>query len=403
MKILLVNKFWYLQGGAEQVVFATKKLLEDAGHSVEIFGMQDPRNIYENEYFIPSVDYHAKKGIDKIKVFKNLFYNSSASENFARLLKDFKPDVIHFHNIYHQLSFSLVDVGVNFNIPMVMTAHDYKLISPNYNLFSHGKIDESCLGGKYYNCLLNNCLDNFSWSLAGTAEAYWRSARNYEKKIKYFLAPSDFLKNKFVSAGFKGEIKVLSNPLMMSENLPTATLGDYVFFAGRLIEEKGVKEILTSAKILPEIKFIIAGEGALLQWAKNFVKENNLTNVELVGKLPFNEVLNYLATARLVIAPSKWQEVFGLTIAEAMFMGKTVLASKIGAILELLDSEYLFKPNDSADMAKKIKEWFNKTEEELNLAGEKNKQKIQTKTDSQIYLKNLLAIYAKAIASQKQN
>ena len=143
MKVLLVNKYWYIRGGAERMVFVTKELLEKAGHEVEIFGMNHPDNIFSNDYFVDYLDYRKSKGIKKIKSVCKTIYNKQAKENFARLVKDFRPDVVHFHNIYHQLSFSLLEVTKAQKIPTVMTLHDYKMISPNYSLYHHNKIDDS--------------------------------------------------------------------------------------------------------------------------------------------------------------------------------------------------------------------------------------------------------------------
>ncbi|MFH0857835.1 MAG: glycosyl transferase, partial [Candidatus Magasanikbacteria bacterium] len=91
MKILLVNKYWYNRGGAELVVFHTKKILEQAGHTVEIFGMKHEKNEIENKYFIEFVDYDTTVFSHKIKNAVKTIYNREAKKKFEQLVKEFQP------------------------------------------------------------------------------------------------------------------------------------------------------------------------------------------------------------------------------------------------------------------------------------------------------------------------
>lgn len=399
MKIILVNKFWYLKGGAERVVFDTKKLLEDAGHSVEIFGLKDKRNIFENEYFINGVDYHQKQKGSAWQLAQDFIYNRAAKEKFAQLIKDFNPDVIHFHNIYHQLSFSLVDAAAQAKIPMVMTLHDYKIISPNYNLFHHGKNQEECLGGKYYNCVLKNCLENPAWSLLATFEAYWREYKKYSSKISYFISPSEFVKNKFIQSGFKEPIEVLPN-LVEKGKSDTNYLGDQVLFFGRLSKEKGVITLLQAAKLLPGVKFKIAGAGPEEHRLKIFAYKNDLKNVEFLGFLGKERLQAAVNNARLVVVPSLWPEVFGLSIYEAVAAGKVVLGANIGAIPEALPADLLFTPNNPEDLAKTLKIWYNKPFRELQDKVNELNNNLAKISNKEHYLQQLINIYGKAIAKK---
>jgi len=395
MKILLVNKFWFLKGGAERVLFDTKKLLEDAGHVVEVFGMSDKKNIFKNKYFIENIDYRKVKGFKKLKVAKNFIWNVKAKENFRKLIREFKPDVVHFHNIYHQLSYSLVDVVHEEEIPSVMTLHDYKLISPNYNLFHHGKIGEECLGGKYYQCFLKNCLENLSWSFVAVLEVYYRKFRKIDMYINMYISPSKFLKNKFIENGFIGKsIRVLHNPVKNIE-IKKNSYGEDVLYFGRLSKEKGVDVLLQSAKYTPKIKYLIAGSGPEKENLQKFVKDNKIKNVEFLGFLAKDELNKEIKKARLVIVPSIWYEVFGLSVVEALSCSKVVLGSNLGAIPELLPKELLFKPNNPKDLAKSVNLWYNKSFKELKEVGLKLKKEANKKGNSDKYLKDLLSIYEK--------
>ena len=158
MKILQINKFHYLRGGAERHYLELSELLKSHGHEVIHFSMNDSRNEFSKygKYFAKQVNLEK---FSLVNIFK-IFYNFDAQKKLDSLLEAERPDIVHMHNIYHQLSPAIINTIKKHNIPMVMTLHDYKIICPNYQLFSQGKICNSCIGQKYYNCLLKKCAKN---------------------------------------------------------------------------------------------------------------------------------------------------------------------------------------------------------------------------------------------------
>lgn len=394
MKIVLVNKFWYLRGGAEKVVLLTKELLEQAGHTVEIFGMNHPDNLFSNKYFTEFIDYEQANFWQKIKYGFKAIYNFEAARNFEKLLRDFQPDVVHFHNIYHQLSYAIIGVAKKMNIKTVMTLHDYKFISPNYNLFHHGKVNESCIGGQYYRCVLNNCEENVLESLLVVIEAYFVQFKKYKLMVDKFISPSRFLRDKFVQAGFNSsQIMYLSNPLADSNFKFVGGDGDYVLYLGRLTQEKGVKYLVEVAKILPDINFKIAGDGPEWRNIGKIVKENNLKNVKLLGWQNATVVDGLIEKARLLVVPSVWYENASMSLLEAKARGQLVVASDIGGIGELLSADLLVVPADSAALAKKIEQWFNCPAEVRRQKAKSLFDEVYAQNNAEVYLKNLLSIY----------
>lgn len=396
MRILLVNKFWYVKGGAERVLFSTKNILEQAGHQVEIFGMKHPANIFSNDYFVEEVDYKKMTGFKKIKAGLVTIYNPEARKKFEKLLKDFKPDIVHFHNIYHQLSFSLLDAVRVKKIPSVMTLHDYKLISPNYNLFHHHKIGEECVRGRFYNCLLENCLENWGRSFTATLEMYFFRMKGYKNFIKRYISPSRFLKEKFVEAGFSSDkISIISNPLDSSafQDLGEQKVEKYVLFVGRLSEEKGLQVLLDSARLTPKIKYKIAGTGPLEMELKKNIVESGLKNVQMVGYKRDQELHKLIIGAQLLLTPSLWYENCPLSVLEAKAMKKPVIASRIGGIPEILPKEMLFEPGSAIELAQKIELWLNKTSAEKEQIGEELYNEVLTKNSSGVYYNNLMEVY----------
>jgi len=162
MKILTCNKYFYRKGGAELVFFDTAALLKSYGHAVAFFSMQHPKNsaCKHDEYFVANRDYlDERTSISKqITSAFNLLYSFEARNKISKVLDGFNPNVVHLHNIYHQLSPSILHAIKKRNIPVIMTLHDYKVACANYLMLSNGQICERCKDGKYINCFKQGCV-----------------------------------------------------------------------------------------------------------------------------------------------------------------------------------------------------------------------------------------------------
>jgi glycosyltransferase involved in cell wall biosynthesis len=131
MKILFVNKFFFIKGGAETVYFQERDAMLQAGYQVVDFSMQHAENKPSpwEEFFVHNVDYHDSHGLmGKIKAGVDFIYNAEACAKLNTLLLRERPDIVHFHNIYHQLTPAVIGVAKRFGCKTVLTAHDYKIV-----------------------------------------------------------------------------------------------------------------------------------------------------------------------------------------------------------------------------------------------------------------------------------
>lgn len=378
MKILLVNKFYYLKGGAERYYFDLQNLLKEKGHWVISFAMEDKKNFPTpyKKYFVSYIDIEKPKF--SFKAAGRILYSFEAKRKLEELIKKEKPDLAHIHNIYHQISPSILTVLKKHKIPIVMTLHDFKILCPVYILYSRNEICEKCKTYRYWHCVLRKCAKNsYLASKLNALEMYWHKLlKIYENNVDLFIAPSQFLKNKILEWHRLSEnkIKVLphfvtdksnaneSTPI--SENLPLDKNEDYILYFGRLSREKGVRVLLEAIKILKKknlhnkIKFYIAGSGPQEAELKEFVKKENLEGeVRFLGYLKNEALQEIIKNSLFVVVPSIVYESFGLVILEAYGQGKPVLASNLGALPELIidrQTGMLFKAGDINDLVNKI-------------------------------------------------
>ena len=163
MRILHVNKFLYRRGGAEAYMEDLADLQVAAGHTVAFFGMAHPLNTHL-EYASHYPDHIELEPppptlTGRVRGVARMLYSTSAKRGMDAVLADFRPDVVHMHNIYHQLSPSVLRPVARRRIPAVMTLHDYKLACPTYQFLDHGNLCQACLGGHFQHAILRRCKD----------------------------------------------------------------------------------------------------------------------------------------------------------------------------------------------------------------------------------------------------
>lgn len=345
MKILEINKFFYRRRGAEHHYFDLCALLAQKGDKVINFAMFDERNEGSpyQKYFVSNSEFAEFNWHTFLRPFK-VIYSFEAKRKINKLIGLERPDVAHLHLFYHHLSPSILVALKKARIPMVMTVHDWQAICPNYSLFTEGRTCERCRGGRYWQCTRHRCIHrSFPQSLGASIEAYIHHAKKYfENYIDLLIAPSDFVRDKFLYWGWpKEKIVVLSH--FLSSDIervavpPPPPIEDNFSFIGGLSLEKGIDE-LTDYWIKEKVKarLNVYGSGPLEQKLMAKVKANPRANIELHGQTERSAVYTNIKSTTAVIVPSSGWETFGLTVIESFAKGIPVIASNQGAPAELI-------------------------------------------------------------------
>lgn len=401
MKVLQAHKYYWYRDGASNYALQLSDWLKKDGNEVVPFAMQELRSLASpySKYFVSNLDL-GKPGqlslFTKIQATARMFYCREAVQNLKRLLATEKIDVAHIHNIYHHISPAILPVLKKSGARIVMTVHDYHLISPNYSMFHHNAIHEEDAEGYYFSCIKNKCVkDNRVYSAVKVAEMIWnfKIKKYYQKNVDIFIAPSEFMARKLIKYGYdKNKVVVIPNPVALVKKSNGGN-GKYVGFAGRLAEEKGVDVLLAAAKQLPHIEFKIAGSGPDEARLKEVCVAQKLTNVEFVGFKTGPAMQEFLDQASILVAPSVWYENAPLSVLEPMAQGRIVLGSRIGGIPEMLPKEFLFAPGNSAELADKILAWHMASVQERVDAGKKLQELAQARYSPEAHLTQILKVY----------
>lgn len=405
MRVLIVNKFLMPIGGAEKVALGERKLLLERGIEAELFGQAHQQNpSYRfSENFPVWLELSSVRGLKKISTALGFLYRPSVRKLFAEVLDEFKPDIVHFHNIYHQLTPSMLYEVKSRNIRAVMTLHDYKVVCPNYLLYDGKSFCFDCANKRFFKCIFKRCVRNSRVASAICAlELYYhRLTKIYERAIDVFICPSKFQANKIREMGFTPRrIETLYNFALPPDSLPESVDGGYGLFSGRLVEQKGLDFLLRALLMAGDFPFIIAGDGVLRPTLEKLARSLGLKNVRFVGFLFGDDYWNILARARFVVLSTKYPEPGPLAVIESFFMKKPVIATRAGGIAEMvIDGEtgFLCEFGDVEKLSERMRAFY----EHPSLArdmGERAHKDAHKRFSPRVHVEGLMNIYKSLMA-----
>ena len=267
MRILHVNKFLYRRGGAEAYMEDLADLQVAAGHTVAFFGMAHPLNTHLEyaAHFPPHIELEPPPPTltGRVRGVARMLYSTAAHRGMDAVLAEFRPDVVHLHNIYHQLSPSVLRPVARRRVPAVMTLHDYKLACPTYQFLDHGNLCQACLGGHFQHAILRRCKDGSLGSSAVMAgELFMHTITGAYAPVRVFICPSRFLEGRMRAAGVFPRRMAHVPHFIETRDIPVKpTPGSGVLLAGRLSPEKGVDVAIRAAGAIDGAVLDIAGTG----------------------------------------------------------------------------------------------------------------------------------------------
>jgi glycosyltransferase involved in cell wall biosynthesis len=403
MRVLYCNKYDYPFSGTEVYLFELMRQMNERGHTTALFSMDHghPSAFEGRSYRIPYLDFKDPTAgfLKKVRMAAHALYSTSARRAMRDCLDDYAPDVAHIRGIYHHLSPVILWELKRQGVPVLYHLNDFKILCPTYNLVAHGHACESCSGGRYFHALTKGCYAGPRSSAAVlAAEAYLqRGLRTYERCVDLFLAPSAFVRDKLIAAGYpKKRIEVLPHfQALPAEELLRGDQG-YVLYFGRLSPEKGVNDLLRAMVRLPHIPLIIAGEGPERGSLESLARELNLNNVLFTGIIQGPGLQQLIAGCSFSVFPSHAYETLGKSILESYAWGRAVVASDLGSRRETVDAGVtglLYPPGDYEELANSIEFLFERRDLAARM-GVAARRRLREKHDPGRHMEALLEIYS---------
>ncbi|MDO4304779.1 MAG: glycosyltransferase [Bacillota bacterium] len=364
MKILIINKFLYQNGGSETYVFEVGRHLQREGHEVEYFGMEHPDRVVGNRVnaYTPNMDFHTGK-LGRILYPFQIIYSKTARKKLRCVLDDFGPDVVHLNNFNFQLTPSIIyeikkyEKDAKRRVKILYTAHDTQLVCPNHlmRIPATGELCQRCLEHGFGECMKNACIHNSKLkSLCAYLEAELYKRLKTYRYIDCIICPSHFMEKQLLTRSeFSGKTRVLNN-FISFDHPPAGEVSpseDYVIYFGRFSEEKGIGTLLKVCSSLPQISFVFAGSGPMES------KVREVGNIKNVGFKKGEELFSLIQGAKFSIIPSECYENCPFSVMESISLGTPVIGSSIGGIPELIEegeTGELFSAGDEKELKKKV-------------------------------------------------
>jgi len=389
VKVLLVHNA-YQQPGGEDIVFEQEaQMLKNAGHHVVLYR----RSNWEVDSY---------RGLRKISLAKGAVWNSDSREDFLRLLREEKPEVVHVHNTFMMISPSIYSACCELRVPVVQTLHNYRLLCPAATFFRNGKVCEECLGGSLWPSVKHACYHGSHTTTAVVALmlATHRLRHTWDREVSCYVALTQFSRNKFIEGGLPAE-KIFVKPNFVSPDPRTrGGNGHFALFVGRLSPEKRLSTVLTAWKRLPQdLPIKVIGGGPDRPQLEAQSARDGLKNVQFLGQLPRDQTLKAINEARFLVFSSEWYENFPVTIAEAFACSTPVIASRMGAMSEIVTegrTGLFFSPGDAEDLAEKVA-WSWSHPDETRAMGIEARKEYESKYTAEKNLPMLMDIYKRAI------
>lgn len=295
-------------------------------------------------------------------------WGKGAMSTLERLLMEWRPDVLHAHNLFPLLSPRIFSVARSQGIKTVLTLHNYRPLCLN-GLFltpAH-ETCERCPGTTYQPGIVRGCYRGSrlqSLFMAG----HLRKAHTdpWYSSVDRFIAPSWFLRDKFAQYGFFPE-RIVVQPHFLPD-MPVARperAESYVLYLGRLSEEKGIRNLLRLFKEQAmgcDLK--IAGDGPL----RRTVEKAQDPHIHYLGYVQGSDKTRLLSRASALILPSDCYENFPLAVLEANQFGVPVIAPERGGFPELIRpgvNGYLYPVGDHVSAAGLIRRVVNEHDDDL--------------------------------------
>ena len=386
MRFLLVHNRYQRAGGEDAVFRAEAGLLGAAGHAVV-------------EYVRANEEIAGTDLMSRAALATNTVWSRSSARALRRLLHRVRPDVAHFHNTLPLISPAAYYECRAAGVPVVQTLHNYRLICPAANLFRAGRICEECIDRGLHRGVRHACYRH-SRSATGAVVAMLsmhRVLNTWRDAVDVYIALSHFARLKFIAAGLPAD-KVVVKPNFVDPD-PGQREGPAsgAVFIGRLSPEKGVRTMLEAWRRLEgKVPLEVIGDGPERPEMEALAK--GLDNVRFRGHLPRQDAIATTRRARFLIFPSGCYEGFGMAIIEAFACGVPVIASRLGAMQEIVDEGRTglhFTAGDASDLAAQI-EWAWSHPMEMEAMGRAARAEFEAKYTAHRNYDMLMGIYTKA-------
>jgi glycosyltransferase involved in cell wall biosynthesis len=381
--------------------------------------------------------------LGKLSAATGLLRGGIAPREVAKAVRLTGARVVHAHNLNPVFGWRALAAAREEGARVVLHLHQYRLVCATGVCFTGGQECTRCHGRNTLPGMMRNCRGSRAEALAyGASLALWQ--QRLVEQADAFIVPSEFARERLRELGAPLDwerVHVLPPPVGLPQEVAETKPGSYALVVSRLAPEKGV-DVAIEACQMAGVPLVVAGDGPergdLEARARHhrFGSPSNHTgtphaggqagahegdagmehllgqvakktdaprargghrDLRFLGRIDEEELERLRKGAALAIVPSRSAETFGMAAAEAMAAGVPVVASRIGALPELVEQDGLVDPGDATALAEAIgRRWRDVA------AAERGRARIQELCAPAAVAAGLAAVYGMDRATGRQ-
>lgn len=360
MRIIVVNDYGSVTGGASQVAIASLSRLACIGHDVTFISSVPPVDVNIDDKNVRVINFGFNDLLgnpSRILASIHGLWDIRCAKQFGSLLESYDrcETVIHFHSWVKSLSSSVIHEALTRNFSSVITLHDYFSACPNGGFYNYNTGSHCAIKAMSLQCAITNC-DVRSYS-----HKTWRYLRQFiqnecaglPRNIFSFITVSEY-SEKLLKSYLHPDACFyrIRNPIQIEKETFRPDITKKTFsFIGRLSPEKGATLFAKAARE-SNAKAVFVGNGT---------DESAISRIypgaQLVGWQDRPGVISHIRGSRAIVFPSLWHETQGMVVSEAAALGiPSIVSDGCAARESIIDGEngLLFKSGDVNDLAQKI-------------------------------------------------
>ena len=339
MRILLINDYATPTAGAEIMLLLLRDELKQRGHDVRVFATR--AQLIPGESY---ADYTCFGTTTRWQVLTSTV-NVSAWWNLRRVLRSFRPEMVHVKMFLWQLSPAIMPLLRNW--PSLYHVVIYKAVCPlGSKMLPDGSL---CTFRPGVACHAHGCLTWRSWAPMMVQRILFRRWRSV---FDVFVANSEATRQRLLEDGVE-PVRVMANGTPPRGQRPPLNGPPILAYAGRLSPEKGVGTLLRAfaglQESVPEARLWVVGEGPEEGPLRSLASDLGISaRVEFFGSMSRKDLEVQFDAAWVQIIPSLWEEPFGMVAVEALMRGTAVIASNAGGLRDIIrpNAGVLVPPGD---------------------------------------------------------
>jgi glycosyltransferase involved in cell wall biosynthesis len=388
IRVLMAHNYYQQAGGEDNVFAAEKDLLRSRGHEVIEYTDTNER----------------LDGMSRFTAAKEAVWSGTSYQAIKKLIAEKKPDIAHFHNTFLMISPSAYYACQEMGIPVVQSLHNYRLTCPSAIFYRDHHNCEDCLGkvfawpGVLHKCYRGSAAQSL---VVASMLTYHNFRKTWIDQVNAYITATNFSRGKMIEAGLPAG-RIFVKPNYSHDAIRRSdSMGTYALMIGRLSMDKGVTVVLKAWEALDDIPLTIAGDGELRNVVEQFVESR--PTIHYRGFTERKDLVTLIQNARFLVFASRMYEVFPMVIAEAYVSGIPVIASRLGAMTELIrdgQTGLLFNPGDADDLTGKAR-WLWDHPEEAARMGQNARREYEQKYSPERNYQLLIDIYEHVIKEKK--